>query len=63
MLSTWQQSRHDRAVVAAMEQEHDRLVRQREALSGQGALEAQARRLGMIYKGEQPYLVTGLPDN
>jgi len=63
MLSTWRQSRHDSAAVASMEHEHSRLLRQHEALSGQAALEAQARKLGMMRKGEQPYVVTGLPSN
>jgi cell division protein FtsB len=63
MLSTWQQSRHDDATVAAMEREHQQLVRQHESLSGQAALEAQARRLGMMRRGEQPYVVAGLPRN
>ncbi len=63
MLSTWRQSRHDRSVVAGMEHEHAQLVRQHESLSGQSALEAAARQLGMMYKGEQPYLVGGLPGN
>ena len=63
MLSTWQQSRHDSAAVAALEREHRRLEAQRRALSGQPALEAQARKLGMIRVREQPYVVTGLPEN
>ncbi len=63
MLSTWNQSRHDKAAVAAMEREHRRLVGQHEALSGQAALEVQARKLGMMRPGEQPYIVSGLPQN
>lgn len=63
MLSTWHQSRHDRAAVTAMEREHRRLLRQHEALSGQSALEEQARKLGMMRRGEQPYVVSGLPNN
>jgi cell division protein FtsB len=63
LFSTWRQSRHDRAAVAALEREHVRLERQREVLSGQQALETQARRLGMIRSGEQPYLITGLPED
>jgi hypothetical protein len=63
MLSTWRQSRHDRAIVAGMQLEHSRLLRQHEALSGQAALEAAARQLGMAYRGEQPYMVGGLPGN
>ena len=63
LLSTWQQSRHDHAAVATMEREHSVLVRQHEALSGQAALEAEARKLGMMRKGEQPYVVGNLPAN
>jgi cell division protein FtsB len=61
LLSTWQQSRHDRAAVASLEREHARLQRQHEALSGPGALEAQARRLGMVRRGEQGFAISGLP--
>jgi cell division protein FtsB len=63
MLGTWQQSRHDRAAVSALEREHAQLVRQRQALTGQPALEAEARQLGLMHAGEQPYVVSGLPDN
>jgi cell division protein FtsB len=63
MFSTWRQSAHDSAAVAAMEREHAQLVRQHEVLSRQETLEVQARRLGLIRPGEQPYLVTGLPQN
>jgi cell division protein FtsB len=61
MLSTWRQSRHDHAAVAALESEHRQLLRQHEGLLGEAALEAQARKLGMMRRGEQPYVVTGLP--
>lgn len=63
MISTWRQSRHDRAAVTALQREHRALVRQHEALSGQSALEEQARKLGMMRRGEQPYIVGGLPGN
>ncbi len=63
MLSTWHQSRHDSATVVAMEKEHRTLSAQREALGGQASLEAAARQLGMMRKGEQPYVVSGLPGN
>jgi cell division protein FtsB len=63
MLSTLHQASHDRAAVTTLEREHVRLVRQHEALSRPGALEAGARRLGMIKPGEQPYVVGGLPGN
>jgi hypothetical protein len=63
MLSTWRQSSHDSAAVASMEREHKLLVHQHEALSAPGTLEAEARQLGMMRKGEQPYVINGLPDN
>jgi cytochrome c-type biogenesis protein CcmH/NrfG len=63
LLGSWQQARHDRAAVSAMEVEHAHLVRQRESLSGKGATEAEARQLGLMHSGEQPYVVNGLPNN
>jgi cell division protein FtsB len=63
LLSTMHQSHRDKAAVASMEVEHLNLTHQHEALSGQAALEAQARQLGMMRKGEQPYVVSGLPKN
>ncbi len=45
------------------EREHTALVRQHEALGRQGTIEVEARRLGMMKPNEQPYIVSGLPDN
>jgi hypothetical protein len=63
MFSTWRQSRHDHALVSAMEREHRSLVSQHETLVRRGTLEGEARRLGMMNAGEQPYVVSGLPQN
>jgi hypothetical protein len=63
MLSTWHQSRHDNAAVAVMEREHRQLVRQHQELTAPGTLEAEARQLGMMKQGEQPYVISGLPEN
>jgi hypothetical protein len=63
MLSTWRQSHRDSAAVIAMEHEHTLLLRQHATLSSQATLEGEARQLGMMKKGEQPYLVSGLPNN
>jgi hypothetical protein len=63
MLSTWRQSNHDSAVVATMRDEHTLLSRQHEILGKQSTLEAEARQLGMMKKGEQPYMVGSLPNN
>jgi hypothetical protein len=63
MFSKWRQSRHDGAALGQMEREHVALIRQHQALSGSAAVEASARKLGMMRANEQPYVVTGLPDN
>jgi cell division protein FtsB len=63
MLSTWRQSTRDKAAVAALAREHTALVRQHETLTKQATLEAEARQLGMTKRGEQPYVVSGLPPN
>jgi hypothetical protein len=63
MLSTWRQSRRNAVTVAALEREHRTLVRQHNALTAPGTLETEARQLGMMKSGEQPYVISGLPDN
>jgi hypothetical protein len=63
MLSTWGQARHDSATVAALEREHKSLSYEHEVLGRPGTLEEEARRLGMMKKGEQPYILSGLPNN
>jgi cell division protein FtsB len=61
--STWRQAHSDRAQVAALEREHTVLQRQHEALGRHGTVEEEARRLGMMHAGEQPYVIPGLPNN
>jgi hypothetical protein len=61
VFSTWRHARHDSAVVSKLEREHKALVSQHNTLSGQGALEGEARQLGLGRPGEQPYVVTHLP--
>src|SRR3954454_3454704 len=63
MLSTWRQSRHTDARVAAMQSEHKRLVSEHNRLSGQSNLEQSARALGMQRPDEQTYIIGGLPKN
>ncbi len=63
MLSTWRQSHRDGAAVVAMEREHRVLVGQHERLVKQATLEAEARQLGMMKRGEQPYVISGLPND
>jgi predicted metalloprotease len=63
MFQTWRQSGRDRQAVSALEHEHETLVQAHSNLGSTSTLEAEARRLGMMKSGEQPYVVTGLPDN
>jgi hypothetical protein len=63
VFSTWRQSSHDRATVAGLEHEHRSLLRAHETLSQPATLEAEARQLGMMKAGEQPYVLSGLPKN
>ena len=63
MFSTWRQSHRDSAAVVALQHEHSQLQAQHEQLSKPGTLEEAARQLGMMKKNEQPYVVSGLPDN
>jgi hypothetical protein len=61
--STWRTARHNSAQVTAMEHENQRLERRHADLGMRGTLEAEARRLGMMKRGEQAYVVSGLPNN
>jgi hypothetical protein len=63
LVSTYHQAHGARAKVAVMEREHTTLQRQREALSRPGAVEAQARKLGMRKQDELPFIVGNLPNN
>lgn len=50
-----------RAEVAALRTENEELRRRRAALRSDAALEAEARRLGLIRPGERSFVVRGLP--
>lgn len=63
IFSTWRQARGDSAQVLALEHEHALLQHQHEALGRRGTVEGEARRLGMMHTGEQPYVLTNLPNN
>ncbi len=63
IFSTWRQARGDSAQVAVLEREHTLLQHQHEALGRRGTVEEEARKLGMMHAGEQPYVVPGLPNN
>jgi cell division protein FtsB len=63
LFTTWSAEHHDNASVVALRHEHALLAQQHAALARQSTLEAEARRLGMIKAGEQPFVITGLPGN
>jgi cell division protein FtsB len=60
-LSTWQEAKTKRAEVAALQREHDALVRRQRALRRRGSIDIEARRLGMVRRDERAYVVRGLP--
>ena len=63
LLSTWREAHCVNSKVTVMEREHKLLQRQHESLGKPGTIEAQARRLGMMKHGEQPYIVSNLPND
>jgi cell division protein FtsB len=63
IFSTWHQARSDSAQLTTLEREHTVLQHQHEALGRRGTVEEEARRLGMMHAGEQPYVLSNLPNN
>jgi cell division protein FtsB len=55
----WVQQRstaaHSKADLRALQSEHDRLEARLRQLSGTGAIEREARKMGMVRHGERPY--------
>jgi cell division protein FtsB len=60
-VSTWLEAKQRRADVATLREENHRLRAREAALKRTGALEREARRLGMVKAGEKEYVVRGLP--
>jgi cell division protein FtsB len=63
LFSAWGESKRDSAQAQALERQNRALQRRHAALASPGAVQAQARRLGMVRRGEQAYIVSGLPAN
>jgi cell division protein FtsB len=63
LFSAWGESKHDSAQVRVLEGQNRVLRQQHATLASPGAVQADARRLGMIHPGEQTYVVSGLPAN
>lgn len=60
-VSAYAQAKDKRQEVAALKAEQRRLQARRRALLAPGALEGEARRLGMVKAGERAYVIQGLP--
>jgi cell division protein FtsB len=59
-VSTYREAERKRAEVAALAAENRKLRERRRALRDKDALEAEARRLGMVKAGEKSYVVEGV---
>jgi cell division protein FtsB len=59
-ISTYKEAGRQREAVAALRAENERLRARKAELSAPGAIEREARRLGMVKAGERAYIVEGL---
>ena len=59
-ISTYKEAGRQRAQVAELRAQNDRLRERKKELTAPGALEREARRLGMVKAGERAYIVEGL---
>ncbi len=62
-LSTSAQAAHQRAVVTQLERQNAALTRRQSALNQPATIVRDARALGMVRPGEQPYVLTGHPSH
>ncbi len=58
---TWRESRARNAELSRLEAEHERLLARRRALREPASLMREARRLGMVRRGERAFVVQDLP--
>jgi cell division protein FtsB len=56
-VQTYREAGHQRSQVAELRAENARLRERKRALTAPGALEREARRLGMVKAGERAYIV------
>jgi cell division protein FtsB len=59
-ISTYREAGRQRSQVAELRLENQRLRERKAALTSPGALEREARRLGMVKKGERAYIIEGI---
>ena len=60
-VKTYREAGRQRAAVAELRAENAKLRERKRALTEMGALEREARKLGMVKAGEKEYVVRGLP--
>jgi len=60
-VSTLQEAKTKRGDVAALQHEQRQLVQRKRALQAPGAVDTEARRLGMVRRDERAFVVRGLP--
>jgi cell division protein FtsB len=58
---TWRESGTRHAELSRLDAEHDRLLARRRALREPASLMREARRLGMVRRGERAFVVQDLP--
>lgn len=63
LFSAWGESKRDSAQVHLLEGQNRVLQQQHATLASPNTVQEEARRLGMIRRGEQAYIVSGLPAN
>ena len=59
-VKTYREAGRQRAAVAELRAENAKLRERKRALTGKGALEREARKLGMVKAGEKAYIVRGV---
>ncbi len=60
-LSTRAQADQQQAIVRSLLRSNAALRRQQNELNDPAVIQRDARALGMVYPGERPYVITGLP--
>ena len=59
-VQTYKEAARQREAVAQLQAENERLSERKRELTAPGALEREARRLGMVKAGERAYIIKGL---
>jgi cell division protein FtsB len=60
-LATREQSDAQKAIVDSLERQNALLTREEKSLEDPATIVRDARALGMVRPGEQPYVITGMP--